>query len=159
MNRWILIPIALLIGALLLVGITRPDAARSVAGIARSTVASDKHHLPMLQIGRLAMRASHNHAVIERAAEYAGVMGSNTSIYRGIAEAAADLDQECPDLERVLDLAAMCSSDGGAILALARSACRTATPEDARRWEEVYAQVLSVAQYPDVETALAANAH
>ena len=157
MRPWILIPLVLLAGALLLVGTTRPEAARSVAGIAKSTVTAGKHQLPMLQIGRLAMRASHNHAVIERAAEYAGVMGSNTSIYRGIAEAAADLDADCPDLDRVLDLAVVCGSDGGAILALARSACRTTTPEEVQRWEDVYAQILSVAQYPDVESALAAN--
>lgn len=157
MRPWLVALIVLVAAALVVAFSARSAALGSLVDITAATVRSDRHHLPMLRCGRLSLRASHNHAVIGRVAEYAGAIGSNTSVYLGIAEAAADLDEECSDLERVLDLSAMTLSHGPTILALARSACRARTPEKADRWEEVLASLWAAAEYPGAETALAAR--
>lgn len=157
MRPWLVALIVLVAAALVVAFSARPAALGSLVDITAATVRSDKHHVPMLRCGRLSLRASHNHTVIGRAAQYAGAIGSNTSVYLGIAEAAADLDEECPDLERVLDLSVMTLSSGPTILALARSACRAETEEEARRWEEILAALWAAAEFPDAETALAAR--
>lgn len=115
----------------------------------------DQGHI--LQVGGALVGARHNLDVVTRAARYISEIGSNTRVFRGIAEVAAEADEECERLDAVLDLAVMRTSESMTILALARSACNLETPEQEAQWQAVYDAMLADAEYPTLEAALAAQ--
>jgi len=149
-------------GVLLLVVVvaTTPQLAQRVGAMGsiwKEAVGSDKHLVPIIQCGNLALRAEHNHAVIERAAHYAATMGSGTKVFMDIARAAAAAESECPRLDEVLDLAVRRTSESYRIIALAESACRIETPVQEAAWQQYYDDLLAGAEYGSIAEALAAG--
>lgn len=130
------------------------EALGEVGGLLLDT---DHHQVPLVASGLSALKADHNHEVIVRAAQYMKEFGSNTSVFREIAEIAAEADHECPQLALALDLAARSNSDSARILALAEAACRVDSPEDEAIWQAYYDQLSEIAVYPTVEAALEAQ--
>ncbi len=130
---------------------------KALSEVGGTLLDSGHHQLPIAASGLSALQADYNYDVIVRAAEYMKAFGSNTSLFRSIAKTAASADHECPQLARVLDLAARSNSDAARILALAESACRIQSAEDEAVWQAYYDQVSEIAFYPSVEAALAAQ--
>jgi hypothetical protein len=119
----------------------------------KTLVTADHHHALVAEGGTRVLKADHNLAVITRANRYIATFGSQTSVYRKIAEIAAAADHECPLLEEVLDLAVRSVSDVAPILELAEKACWVDSPEDEAIWREVYDMMEARAAYPTVEIA------
>ena len=127
---------------------------RGALGEATKTLlTADHHHALVAEGGARVLAADHNLAVVTRANRYIATFGSQTSVYRKIADIAAEADHECPLLEEVLDLAVRSVSDVNPILALAESACWVDSPEDEAAWREVYDLADARAAYPTVEIA------
>lgn len=129
-------------------------AKRGALGEAAKTLfTADHHHALVAEGGARVLEADYNLAVITRANRYIATFGSQTSVYRKIAEFAATADHECELLEEVLDLAVRSVSDAGTILELAEKACWVDSPEDEAIWREVYDMMDARAAYPTVEIA------
>ena len=129
---------------------------RSALGsVGRSLLTSDKHHAQILRGGRMLMGAEHNHAVIARASDYMGHFGTNTGLYRRIAEIAAEAEEDCPRLEDVLDLAARRVGGTPYVLELAELACQLEGPEEEEAWQQAFESLSISAEYATVEEALA----
>ena len=123
--------------------------------VGKTLVSADYHHFLVIKNGAKVIKAQYNIAVITRATEYIGSLGSNTGLYREIVRVAADADHECEKLEAVLDLAIMRSSNSMTIVALAESACRIETPAQEEAWQKAYDLMLEGAEYSSVEEGLA----
>ena len=101
------------------------------------------------------IRARHNLDVITRAAEYVGSIGSDTGVFLAIADAAAAADDECPELERVLDLAVRNTRGTAVLIPLCEVICSGGTPEQMTAREAILHRLETTAVYPDAATALA----
>lgn len=133
------------------------DRLGALGSVGRTLVNADQAQLPLIECGGMALRADHNRAVITRAADMIIAVGSNTGVFMRIAEYAAEADHECPLLDEVLDLAVCKTSESDYVLALAEAACRVETAEQEAVWRAHFDEIAATAEYPDVETALAAR--
>ena len=148
------------IALLLLFFFANPNYAekRRALGSVGHTLINAKHHQAVIiEGGGHAFRAQYNLALIARATEYIGTLGSGTSVYREIARIASEADRECSRFEDVLDLAVRSTSNSQGVLALAESVCRIDGPEDEAKWQAAYDAMLEIAEYPSVEVAVASQ--
>jgi hypothetical protein len=126
----------------------------ALSTVGKSLFTSNYHHYLVAESAGQILQAQYNLAVIARASQYIGSLGSNTTTYRKIASIAAEADHECSRLELVLDLAVMTTSDSSNVLALGESACRIKSVEDELLWQKAYDLMLERAEFSSLEIAL-----
>ena len=129
----------------------------ALVSVGQLLVNSKAHQVVVVEGGVRVFTAQYNFAVIERAINYMGTLGSGTSVYRDIARIASEADRECERFEAVLDLAVRSTSNSQRVLALAESVCRIDSPEDEAIWQAAYDSMLEMAEFPSVEVAVASQ--
>ena len=148
------------VAVLLLFFLANPNYAEkrtALGSVAQTLVRADHHQAVIVEGGARAFRAQYNLAVIARATEYMGRLGSGTLVYREIARIAAEADRECIRFEAVLDLAVRSTTNSQRVLALAESVCRIDSEEDEALWQTAYDAMLEKAEYPSVQVAVASQ--
>ncbi len=151
------IAVATAIALFILISFLNPRMAgkrHALGSVGHSLVTANHHHGMVLLGGRMVMDAEFNLPVIARATEYMGHFGTNTGVYRQIAEIAAEADCECLRLEDVLDLAVRKESDTPYVLELARRACTLTGPEEEEAWQQAYESLLATAEYASLDEAM-----
>ena len=126
----------------------------ALSTVGKNLFTSNYHHFLVAESAGQILKAQYNLAVIARASQYIGSLGSNTATYRKIAHIAAEADHECGRLEQVLDLAVMTTSDCSNVIALGESACRIKSAEDGILWQKAYDLMLGRTEFSSVEIAI-----